>query len=280
MKSIEGKKGPSYLWQYIAGAVLVSGAVYLLASRFLPANLSLISIVVFAGLILIGLGFRKKSIVFGIVGITLVAAGVSLMYSFSPSFRPSIRNILIFTLIIMAGGWIAIWIFSRLIEKFINWAVIPAVITLIPAGVLYFTKMTILDFVLWIGVGLGTILIIWGLYKHFFGLIIPGCLLLTSGPAVYLAWQGDLSISPLARTGFMLAILAMGWLLITFFARFQLERLLWWPLIPGSVLLVSGLGLYLNGNPSDSMDFIVNTGSIVVLILGLYLLLFRGPARK
>lgn len=267
-------------WQNIAGSVLLLIGIFLISTRFVPLELALLSILIAIGILLIGISFRNKQISLTSVGLGLFIVGTILMYSLNPAIKPDARSILILLSLLLAAGWMVLWLFTRLTNQFQSWAVVPALISLLPAGVLIFTKMTILDFTLWIGVGLGIIFIVWGLYKKYFGLIIPGCLLITAGPALYLAWQSNIVINPISRTGFMLAILGLGWFLISFFARFQFDRFVWWPLIPGSVMLVSGIGLYVGGNPSNSMDFLLNTGAFVLLIIGLYLLLFRNTTDK
>jgi len=73
----------------------------------------------------------------------------------------------------------------------------------------------------------------------------------------------------------MLVIFAIGWGLIVLFARMLTEKFIWWPLIPGGVLAVVGWGLYIGGNPANAANFVANTGSIGLIIFGLYLLLMR-----
>jgi hypothetical protein len=64
-------------------------------------------------------------------------------------------------------------------------------------------------------------------------------------------------------------------LLITIAARRVTHKAVWWPLIPGGILAVVGTGLYIGGDPTHAMGFIGNTGSIALMIFGLYLLLMR-----
>ena len=73
----------------------------------------------------------------------------------------------------------------------------------------------------------------------------------------------------------MLVILAIGWGLITVFSRVITDKFTWWPLIPAGILAMTGWGLYIGGNPDNALGFIGNTGSIVLIILGIYLLLLR-----
>jgi hypothetical protein len=111
-------------------------------------------------------------------------------------------------------------------------------------------------------------------------LIIPGCLLVGIGPGVSIAWTGISGINPLANTGTMLVWIAFGWGLITLFSKAVIEKFVWWPLIPGGILAMVGAGLYIGGNPGNAVNFIGNTGSIVMIIFGLYLLLMRRGIRR
>jgi hypothetical protein len=78
----------------------------------------------------------------------------------------------------------------------------------------------------------------------------------------------------------MLTIFASGWFLITIIQRLIKPKLMWWPLIPGGVLAMTGWGLYIGGNPINALGFLGNTGSIAIVLLGLYLLLLRSGMQK
>jgi hypothetical protein len=73
----------------------------------------------------------------------------------------------------------------------------------------------------------------------------------------------------------MLSWFAFGWALITACARMITHKYIWWPLIPGGILIMVGMGLYIGGDPRNALGFIGNTGSIALMIFGLYLLLMR-----
>jgi hypothetical protein len=155
------------------------------------------------------------------------------------------------------------------------WALIPAGIFGSLGACLLFTRLQWTDFILFISLGIGLPLLIWGLFTRLIGLVIPGCLLVGIGPGIYLAWAKVEPANALVSTGTMLVWFALGWLLITVSARFFSQKYLWWPLIPGGILAMVGCGLYIGGNPSNALSFISNTGSIALMIFGLYLLLMR-----
>jgi hypothetical protein len=106
-------------------------------------------------------------------------------------------------------------------------------------------------------------------------LLIPGSLIVTIGLGIYFAWTELTEANTLLQTGVMLVWFALGWILISLGARVMNRKYVWWPLIPGGILAVVGLGLYIGGDPGNALGFISNTGAIVLMVFGLYLLLMR-----
>jgi hypothetical protein len=92
---------------------------------------------------------------------------------------------------------------------------------------------------------------------------------------VYFAWSTPEVGNSLVHTGIMLVWFALGWALITLSGRILVHKFIWWPLIPGGILAMVGCGLYIGGDPGNALNFISNTGSIGLMIFGLYLLLMR-----
>ena len=84
-----------------------------------------------------------------------------------------------------------------------------------------------------------------------------------------------MAFSCVNQTGMVLASLAFGWGLMTLFGRWITHHYIWWPLIPGGIFAVVGLGLYIGGDPYHAIGVIGNTGGIALMIFGLYLLLMR-----
>ncbi|OJX41414.1 MAG: hypothetical protein BGO78_01400 [Chloroflexi bacterium 44-23] len=140
---------------------------------------------------------------------------------------------------------------------------------------LLFTSHRPLDFIFYVGVATGIVLLGSGLYWKLFGLVIPGTLLVGSVAGIFFAWGNPSPKNALVRTGIMLVWMALGWGLVTVFSRFRTLKFLWWPLIPGGVFAMVGWGLYIGGNPESAIGFIGNTGSIGLLIFGIYILLLR-----
>ncbi|NTW44579.1 MAG: hypothetical protein HGB14_09155 [Anaerolineaceae bacterium] len=132
-----------------------------------------------------------------------------------------------------------------------------------------------MDYIFYIGLGISIALLYSGIYWKLFGLIIPGSILVGISPGVFFAWSNTEGQNGLVRTGVMLVWFALGWGLVTIFARVQTFKFVWWPLIPGGILAMVGWGLYIGGNPQSAVGFIGNTGSIGLLIFGIYILLLR-----
>jgi hypothetical protein len=160
------------------------------------------------------------------------------------------------------------------------WAIIPGAIFLATGVCFLFSPLRIVDFILYIGVGLGLALLTWGTFARLFGLIIPGCILIGIGPGIYMAWGNIGNENGLSQTGIMLVWFSFGWALITIFSRAIADKIFWWPLIPSGILAMVGCGLYIGGNPSGAASFISNTGAIGLIIFGLYLLLLRRGIRN
>jgi hypothetical protein len=158
----------------------------------------------------------------------------------------------------------------------------PAWWALIPGGVIggvgtafLYSRLSVFDFIFHISVGLGLGFLVWGLVTGLLGLIIPGALIISMGPGTAAAWTRPELHNALARTGAMLVCYALGWILITLLSRRVTHRFIWWPLIPGGVMAMVGWGLYIAGNPGNAVAFIGNTGSIGLILFGVYLLLLR-----
>jgi hypothetical protein len=68
---------------------------------------------------------------------------------------------------------------------------------------------------------------------------------------------------------------ALGWILIAVISKIFSRKFTWWPLIPGGGLTMVGAGLYIGGNPDNALGFFQNTGSIGLIMFGVYLILLK-----
>jgi hypothetical protein len=173
-------------------------------------------------------------------------------------------------------GWVVIVITTAAVTSRPTWwALVPGGVLIGLGSCLLFSPLRWSDFVLYGTLGVGLPLLLWGLITRLIGLVIPGCLLAGIGPGIYLAWRIPAVGNGLTQTGIMLVWFSFGWVLISVAGRRISPKPMWWPLIPGGILAMVGTGLYIGGDPTHAIGFIGNTGSIVLMIFGLYLLLMR-----
>ncbi len=279
MANHEHKENPARDLLVPAGIVLLaSGASILLDQRLHTGWLSQ-TIIILSGLLILtgGLVVRHSGII--LAGGLLTSLSMAGFWLFGSMGQP--WDIRLGGFLALFGlGWLAVFLISALYIRRPWWW------TLMPTGLLaglgmcfLFSQVRLLDVLLYAGVGLSLPMLIWGACRKLLGLVIPGSLLLGSALGVYSGWSGSGSGSALAHTGIMLVIFGLGWLLITVLSRFVIEKPVWWPLIPGGILVMVGWGLYIGGNPSNALSFVSNTGSIALILLGLYLLLLRRGIR-
>lgn len=217
-----------------------------------------------------------KSILFQIVFSILLTLflGIVIYRITNPDFN--VLTIVGFSLILFGLFWFFLFITKYMIfKRKIVWMLFPFLI-LSSTGIPFFIGQThLLDFFFFCGMGLGVSLIIAGITWKLFGLIIPGALLIGTMPGLFFAWEKTNAVNPLEQTGIMLVGHAFGWGLITVTSRAITKNFIWWPLIPGGIMAVVGWGLFIAGNPESAIGFIGNTGSIGLIIFGIYILLMR-----
>ncbi|HEY1389869.1 MAG TPA: hypothetical protein VGF38_15120 [Ktedonobacterales bacterium] len=96
---------------------------------------------------------------------------------------------------------------------------------------------------------LGVIFLAWGIAVRHPGPVIPGCILTGLGVGIVLSQWLSTSTSGQAQGGIVTLGLGLGFLLIMPVQQFVTRQTAhWWPLIPGGILSVTGLGLLL-GDP-------------------------------
>ncbi len=267
---------------YLAGIIMVTVGVMVLADQFLKTGWLLLALVPIFGIFFIVEAIRTRKLGYLIAGGLLTGAGLGGFVGFSSIFtRPNIAHDVGWLLVCFALGWVMIATMSRrTLDKPVYWPLVPGGIILSIGLTFLFTRLRVVDFVLWVGTGTGLVLLIWGIYWRLFGLIIPGSLLMASGTGIYMAWGRASEMNSLAKTGVMLVIFSIGWFLIILFSRVTTSNFIWWPLIPGGILAVVGWGLYIGGDPGNAASFIANTGSIGLIIFGIYLLLLRKSIHR
>ena len=259
-----------------AGMVLIgSGLVYILDNWLQTGWLTLLVLPLLGALGLF-YGVRVKRLTLAIPGALVSGLGwggfflLDRLIPISDTFRGGL-------LLVCVGvgfvGILAATIYSQ--KEYAFWALVPGFLLISAGFPLLFNKITIFAFVLSMGTGLGLSLLLWGIFLRLLGLIIPGCLLLGIAPGIFFAWSKTGDFNGLTETGVMLVWFALGWGFITIASRILTHKFIWWPLIPGGLLAVVGWGLYIGGDPGNALSFIGNTGSIGLIIFGVYLLLLR-----
>jgi len=221
-------------------------------------------------------GVRQRRLLGIIPGSLMTGTGLGLLVGYAGLFELTWNEKLAILIGGFAAGWMGIVFFSRLLLKQHNWWAI-LLVGIFGSTSLTFavSQMRTIDFFGYILAGIGISMLVWGVLARIFGLIIPGCILSGVGLGLYQAWGTEGDLNGLARTGIMLVIFAIGWGLITVLSRPMVREFVWWPLIPSGVMGITGYGLYIGGSPNSAVSFIGNTGSIGLILLGLYLLLVR-----
>lgn len=242
--------------------------------------------IVFLAIILVGMitlvwSWKGKREIFITVGSLIIGIGVGLFLGFGLNIVGT-GGARTGVLILGSGcGFLLITVLRLIrVRAFCWWPTLPASILVSTGLCMLFSRMRLLDFVLYLSVGIGGMLLGIGYFKRWMGLIIPGAIVLGSGLGVYLAWGTGLAPNALAQTGLMLVCFAFGWIAISVFSRKVTDQFVWWPLIPGGILAMVGWGLYIGGNPGEAASFIGNTGSVGLIVLGMYLLLLRRGIKK
>ena len=267
-------------WRLVVGAIFCISGGMVLADQVLHLHWLTFLSPLCAGLVLLGAGSFSRQRRYFIGGSIVTGLGIGLYLAVLGYPGIGLFQRIGVSLIGLGFGFVGVTVLGWGAYRKVAWWPLLVAIPIGAVGyTLSYTGAGFLDFVFFVITGTGLALLGVGVYKKYIGLIIPGCLLVGIGPGVTLAWSHWAVPNPLAQTGVMLVWFALSWGLITLFSRIVFEKFVWWPLIPGGILGMVGWGLYIGGNPGNAVSFIGNTGSIVMIIFGLYLLLMRRGIR-
>jgi len=260
----------------IGTLLFLAGGVLFLDRQLRTGWLSL-AVLPGAALFVLYWGLRLKHSTLILAGSIMAGLGIGTIAAFGPTDPPLFLSTQIGLLALYFGaGWGGVVIIrAAFTPKPAWWAMLPAGVLGGLGYCLLFTPIRWSDFILGLSIGIGVPLLVWGFIAKLIGLAIPGSLITTTGLGIFWAWQTPDGSNPLVNTGIMLVWFALGWAMITISGRVIMRRFLWWPLIPGGILAMVGWGLYIGGDPGNALGFIGNTGSIGLMIFGLYLLLMR-----
>jgi len=265
----------------VAGATLILAGSIVLIDQSQHTGWLTFVILPILGFVSTVRGFQTRNLGWLITGSLVMGVGAGGFLALSPLVNLSVPGRVGAFLCAFALGWASISVFSALASlPSVWWPLLPAGALSALGICLMFTQLRLIDFELYVITTTGILLLGSGVYYRLFGLVIPGCLLSAIGPGIYLAWSGPITGKGLTETGEMLVVFAVGWILITLFSRIIWEKFVWWPLIPGGMMAMVGWGLYIGGSPSNALTFIGNTGSVGLIIIGVYLLLMRKSIQK
>jgi hypothetical protein len=284
MRSISEKetpRGSRLSFATTAGLALIAFGVLILADQYLRTGWLTYAIPLMAGIILIARGAAARQSGLIVAGGITTGVGAGLLAFFSPALAESIHRRVTLLITFTAMGWVlTFWLVGIFAARRAFWALVAAGVSGMVAAWFWLTPVRPIEYILILPTAVGVVLLICGLMYRKFGLIIPGCILITVGPGVYFAWGQAGVPNGLVQTGTMLVTFALGWGLITVCSRVITSSFVWWPLIPGGILAMVGWGLYIGGDPHNALNFIGNTGSIGLIIFGIYLLMWRNEIRR
>jgi hypothetical protein len=123
--------------------------------------------------------------------------------------------------------------------------------------------------------GLGLLFLVWGSATRTLGLLIPGGILTGIGAGALLLAGPFSHLEESASGGLFLVSFGAGWLLTTLTAALFMRRLVWWPLIPGGIMLLTGGALLIGGPALVALAYFGQGWPLVLIVIGLYLLLWR-----
>ncbi|MBI9051585.1 MAG: hypothetical protein JEZ00_19330 [Anaerolineaceae bacterium] len=265
----------------LVGSILIVLGILLLLSNYMQSYWLLFSAVPFIGMALIIESIRTKNYGLTITGSLISGNSTGVLIFFLTERFLDVPQRAGWLILGVGMSWVMITFLSAVYQgRYPWWPLIPGVLISSAALPFLFNQLRLVDFVLYIVTTIGLVMLGSGMMYRIFGLIIPGSILLGIGPSIYLAWGTTYLASGLSKTGGMLVGFALGWAGITFFSRAVTSKFVWWPLIPCGVLATVGWGLYIGGNPGGSLSFIGNTGSMVLILLGIYLLLLQSDSKK
>jgi hypothetical protein len=263
------------------GFALVIGGVLLFIDQRLQTGWIPIALPVVAGLIILAYGFYLRETGWLNAGFIVTGVAGAIFLVFQPFLRLDSRHLVASGLLFFSLSWLGLVLGNRMYKhRTYWWALFIILISLGLAVVFYIGDLSFLVFLLAVSLAIGFSFLIWGMAVSQIGLQIPGLIVSTVGIGVYNGWKSVGDINGLRDTGVMLVWFSLGWLLITVFSRIFVKKFIWWPLIPGGILVMVGSGLYIGGNPSNATAFLQNTGSIALILLGVYLIMLKFGLKK
>lgn len=260
----------------LIGVILVVSGLLLLVDQRLTTGWISISIPIAIGIVLAGYGVVKKNTWWLAPGMIVIGLGLATLLVFGKMLSVGTNSRIGFAFLVNAVIWLLLFFVIRRATKLPPWWTLFVAFSCAALSYIFLAeRFALLEFIFFLSSALGVVFLLWGSFTGKLGLIIPGALLIAIGAGVYYGWSNPQQPGGLQKTGIMLVWFALGWLLITVFSRVMNKRFIWWPLIPGGILLTVGSGLYIGGNPQNALGFLGNTGSIGLILVGAYLIFLK-----
>lgn len=282
MEEVENKAQRKYTEVYKLGFLLIGAGVLILIDQKLNTGWLTLSIPAIAGALIAVYGIVRKETGWTIGGNILLGAGAGLIVGLIMLTGRSPLERVGGSLLAFDMGWLILFFFVSKMKRKVQWwsLVVMSVITSTGFFLFFTSSKNVFSYLVYLSAFLGVVFLSWGISKKSQGLIIAGCIILSIAPAFYYSWVNNINHSSLVKTGTMLVWLALGWLMICFFGRMIFRKFIWWPIIPGGVFAMVGWGLYLGGAAGRGLGFISNTGSVALILFGIYLILLKYGLRN
>lgn len=265
----------------LVGVVLVISGLLLLLDQRLKSNWISISIPALIGLVFVSFGFYRKSTWWVLPGFAIIGLSLALVLLVSPAINLDLKIRLGYSFLANALVWFLIFLVMLILSRRKTWWALFISFILAALTIIFLSgRFSLLVFIFYISGAVGLVFLLWGSFSGRMAFIIPGALLIATGAGVFYGWSNPETPGGLQKTGIMLVWFALGWGLITVFSRFMHKRFIWWPLIPGGILLMVGSGLYIGGNPENALGFLGNTGSIGLILVGAYLIFLKFGMKR
>ncbi len=268
---------------YKLGYLLVGAGILLFIDQKLKTGWLTFAIPAMAGFLIMAYAWMHRNVGWTIAGAILLGAGAGLLTGVVfMTARPFVEQAGT-AIVAFSGGWLLTFILTSRLTRKVQWWSLVVFSVVLSSGIYlwFYSSAGIFAYFVSLSASLGLTLLVWGIIaRRMLGLIIAGCIVLTVAPALYYGWVVTPDLPILVKTGKMLVWLALGWLLISFMARLVFQKFIWWPIIPGGVLGMVGWGLYIGGSAGKELGFISNTGSVALILFGVYLILLKYSLRK
>jgi hypothetical protein len=260
----------------LLGVILVISGLLLLLDQRIKTGWVSVSIPLAIGIVIACYGILKKATYWLVPGLVIMGLGLAMVLIFSKILPINPNDRIGYSLLWNGFIWLVVFLAIKIMTSHLPWWTLFVAFTCGALGYIFLTEQfSLFIFIFYLSVAIGLVFLLWGSFTGKLGLIIPGALMIATGAGVYFGWSNPEQPGGLQKTGIMLVWFSLGWLLITVFSRVMNKRFMWWPLIPGGILLMVGSGLYIGGNPENALGFLSNTGSIGLILLGAYLIFLK-----